>query len=76
MIFNTAIKPKKVDINLKSLKGESLKDKNRNNNELGLKGVVSLFHVVHNILECILSVPHHILPVPPHLLSASPYYVL
>ena len=58
MIFNTAIKPKKVDINLNSLKGESLKDKNRNNNELGLKGVVSLFHVVDNILECILSVPH------------------
>ena len=76
MNFNTAIKPMKVDINLKSLKGEPLKDKNRNNNELGLKGVVSLFHVVDNILECIPSVPHHILPVPPHLLSASPYYVL
>ena len=75
MIFNTAKKLKKVDINLKSSKVEPLKDKNRNNNELGLKGVVSLFHVVDNILECILSVPHHI-PVPPHLLSASPYYVL
>ena len=66
MIFNTAIKPKKVDINLKSLKGESLKDKNRNNNELGLKGVVSLFHVVDNILEYILYVLTYILSVLPY----------
>ena len=73
MIFNTAIKPKKVDINLKSLKGEPLKDKNRNNNELGLKGVVSLFHVVDNILECILYARHYILSVAHYILSVPLY---
>ena len=69
MIFNTAKKLKKVDINLKSSKVEPLKDKNRNNNELGLKGVVSLFHVVDNILECILFV----LICTQYMLSSSSY---